>query len=147
MKKGRFLSFSALAVLGATAYAVNYLIQNDKFSNDTKETLKNVITSAKDVGSDIKRTYTSIVNKDDIDYSKKSLGNSAKKLYDDSITLVKDASDDVITFVKKQISKNDEKEDIKPKKETKVIKKSNTTKTNNKKTTKNNKSTAKKTKK
>lgn len=93
-----------LAVIGATAYTINYLAKNDEFSNETIEDLDQVVLNAKKVGKDVKRTYTSLVNKEDIDKPAKSLQKSLTDLFDNSVSLTKSASGDVYNYFKDNIN-------------------------------------------
>ena len=97
MKKRNIFSLLTLATLGTMAYLVNYFIQNDEFSEETIKEFNHLVKHAKNVGNDVKRTYTSLGNKKSFETSTKSLGNSAKKLYSSGLTLVKDAGSDIYT--------------------------------------------------
>ena len=97
MKKRNIFSLLTLATLGTMAYLVNYFIQNDEFSEETIEEFNHLDKKKKNVGNDVKRTYTSLGNKKNFENSTKSLGNSAKKLYSSGLTLVKGASNDIYT--------------------------------------------------
>ena len=104
-----------LAVIGATAYTINYLAQNDEFSNDTKEDLDLLVSNAKNVGKDVKRTYTSLINKENIDKPAKSLQKNLSNLFDNSVSLTKNASEDVYNYIKDNINKEENKKNIKSK--------------------------------
>ena len=130
MKFRNFVLTVGLAVIGATAYTINYLAQNDEFSDNTKEDLDQVVLNAKKVGKDVKRTYTSLMNKEDIDKPAKSLQKNLSELFDNSVSLTKNASGDVYNYFKDNINTEDNK-----KKSSKKTSKKTTTKkkTTNKK--------------
>ena len=122
MKFRNFVLTVGLAVIGATAYTINYLAQNDEFSNDTKEDLDQFVSNAKKVGKDVQRTYTSLVNKEDIDKPAKSLQKNLTELFDNSVSLTKNASGDVYNYFKDNLSSEDNKKKS-TKKNTKTTKK------------------------
>lgn len=123
MKFRNFVLTVGLAVIGATAYTINYLAQNDEFSDNTKEDLDQVVLNAKKVGKDVQRTYTSLMNKEDIDKPAKSLQKNLSELFDNSVSLTKNASGDVYNYFKDNMATDDSK-----KKTTKKISKKTTTK-------------------
>ena len=102
MKFKTFLSLTALTALGTMAYAVNYLAKNEEFSEDTIEKYNHLIKNVKAVGSDVKRTYTSIGDKAGFKSSTTSLSKNAKKMYDNGISLVKTASNDMYNVFKEK---------------------------------------------
>lgn len=104
MKFRNFVLTVGLAVIGATAYTLNYLAQNDEFSDNTKEDLDQVVIHAKKVGKDVQRTYTSLMNKEDIDKPTKSLQKNLSELFDNSVSLTKNASSDVYNYFKDNMS-------------------------------------------
>lgn len=109
MKFRNFVLTVGLAVIGATAYTINYLAQNDELSNDTKEDLDQFVSNAKKVGKDVKRTYTSLVNKEDIDKPTKSLQKNLSELFDNSVSLTKNASGDVYNYFKDNLATDNTK--------------------------------------
>ena len=109
MKLKNLVLTVGLAVIGATAYTINYLAQNDEFSDDTKENLDQFVSNAKKVGKDVKRTYTSLVNKEDIDKPTKSLQKNLSELFDNSVSLTKNASGDVYNYFKDTLSTDNNK--------------------------------------
>lgn len=126
MKFKNFLLTVGLAVIGATAYTLNYLAQNDEFSTDTKEDLDQVVLNAKKVGKDVKRTYTSLMNKEDIDKPAKSLQRNLTELFDNSVSLTKNASGDVYNYFKDNMATENKKKKVtkKPTKKSTTKKKS-----------------------
>ena len=137
MKFKTFLSLTALTALGTMAYAVNYLAKNEEFSEDTIEKYNHLIKNVKAVGSDVKRTYTSIGDKAGFKSSTTSLSKNAKKMYDNGISLVKTASSDMYNVFKEKFI-DDEVDSVKKKK----INKKSTSKSKTK-ISKNNKNTKK----
>lgn len=117
MKKSTFFTMFTFATLGAFAYVINDFIKNDEFSEDTIDQYYNMIKNAKSVGSDVKRTYTSLGDKNKFQKSTKTLGANTKKLYNSGISLVKGAGSDIYAhFADKfnQIEEKDKKKINKP---------------------------------
>lgn len=130
MKLKTFISLTAITALSSIAYAINYLAKNDEFSEDTIEKYNHLVKNVKAVGNDVKRTYTYIGDKKNFDSSTKSLGKNVKKLYDNGVSLVKVASNDMYSVFKDKFN-SDEKENNNSKHK-KVSKKSKKTKSSKK---------------
>ena len=105
MGKGKGLTFTIFAALGALAGYATYMASKDEFSDETKDRYDKVVNKVKNVGTDLKRTYTSIGDKESFNTSTKNLGNSAMKLVEKAGNLVASASSDMYKFASSQISK------------------------------------------
>ena len=101
-KKG--LTFTVFAALGAITGYATYMASKDKFSDETKDKYDVFLNKAKNVGTDIQRTYTSIGDKDQFTTSSKNLTESAKKLADKTGDLVISATSDMYKLAKDQIT-------------------------------------------
>ena len=108
MKKGTLFTMFTFATLGAFAYVINDFIKNDEFSEDTIDQYYNMIKNAKSVGSDVKRTYTSLGDKNKFKKSTKALGANTKKLYSSGLSLVKGAGSDIYTHFADKFSQVEE---------------------------------------
>ena len=104
MGKGKGLTFTVFAALGAIAGYATYMARKDEFSDETKDTYEVFINKARNVGTDIKRTYTSIGNKKQFTNNTKNLKESATKLASEVGTLVKSATSDIYQHAKSQVS-------------------------------------------
>ena len=149
MGKGKGLTFTLFAALGAFVWYASYMASKDEFSEETKDKYDTFMIKAKNVGTDIKRTYTSIGDKSRFTSNTKNLGESTKKLASRATDLVVSATSDMYKNVKSQVSEvisntmGDFVGDDTPKK--KVVKKTSSTKKSPKKLVK--KTTKKTTKK
>ncbi len=138
MGKGKGLTFTVFAALGALVGYASYMASKNEFSEETKDKYDSFLSKAKNVGTDIKRTYTSIGDKSRFTSNTKNLGESTKKLATKASDLVISATSDMYKNVKSYVSeainnaKSDFGEDVKKK----VVKKSNSTKKSPKKTAK-----------
>lgn len=104
MGKGKGLTFTVFAALGAIAGYATYMARKDEFSDETKDTYEVFINKARNVGTDIKRTYTSIGNKKQFTNNTKNLKESATKLASEVGTLFKSATSDIYQHAKSQVS-------------------------------------------
>lgn len=95
MGKGGFLKFAALTALGAIAGYATYMASKDEFSDETKDRYGKVLNKIKNVGTDIKRTYTAVGDKDSFKTATSNLGNSAMKLAEKTGDLMLSASSDM----------------------------------------------------
>lgn len=115
MSKGKGLTFTVFAILGAVAGYATYMASKNEFSDETKENYDKVVNKFKNVSTDIKRTYTAIGDKTAFKKSTKDLGVSTKKLAKKASGLVASASSDMYKFAKEKIknavnnSNNDDK--------------------------------------
>lgn len=149
MGKGKGITFTLFAMLGALTGFATYMASKDEFSEDTKDKVDTVLNKLQNVGTDIKRTYTSIGDKDSFKESSKNLGTSSMKLATKTGDLIKSGAADMYKFTKKMIGDaiekytdddtNDDYDDIdanyvskKPKKK-KSVKKTASKKTGKKK--------------
>ena len=148
MGKGKGLTFTVFAALGAFVGYASYMARKNEFSEETKDKYDNFLNKAKNVGTDIKRTYTSIGDKSKFTSNTKNLSESTKKLANKATDLVVSAANDMYQNVKSRVSEtlsgamNDFDFDDLTKK--KVIKKVKSVKKTPKKTTKSTKTTKKK---
>ncbi|MBQ2205106.1 MAG: hypothetical protein II411_04365 [Lachnospiraceae bacterium] len=103
MGRRKGLSFTLFAALTAlTGYAA-YMAKKDEFSDETKDRYDSVVDKIKNVGTDIKRTYTSIGDKKEFTASTKYLSESAKNLAKNTGNLVVSASSDMFKFAKNSV--------------------------------------------
>lgn len=148
MGKGKGLTFTVFAALGAFVGYASYMARKNEFSEETKDKYDNFLNKAKNVGTDIKRTYTSIGDKSKFTSNTKNLSESTKKLANKATDLVVSAANDMYQNVKSRVSEtlsgamNDFDFDDLTKK--KVVKKVKSVKKTPKKTTKSTKTTKKK---
>ena len=148
MGKGKGLTFTMFAALGAFVGYASYMARKNEFSEETKDKYDNFLNKAKNVGTDIKRTYTSIGDKSKFTSNTKNLSESTKKLANKATDLVVSAANDMYQNVKSRVSEtlsgamNDFDFDDLTKK--KVVKKVKSVKKTPKKTTKSSKTTKKK---
>jgi hypothetical protein len=144
MGKGKGLTFTLFAALGAFVGYASYMAKQNEFSEDTKDKYDTFISKAKNVGTDLKRTYTSIGDKSKFTASTKNLSESTKKLASKATDLVVSATNDMYNNVKSYVSEaisnavldfDDYETPKKSIKKTKAVKKSakKTTKTTKKK--------------
>lgn len=144
MGKGKGLTFTMFAALGALVGYASYMAKQNEFSEDTKDKYDTFISKAKNVGTDLKRTYTSIGDKSKFTASTKNLSESAKKLANKATELVVSATNDMYNNVKSYVGEaisnanfdfDDYEEPKKAIRKTKSLKKSakKTTKTTKKK--------------
>ena len=114
MGKGKLFTFGMFAALGAIAGYTTYMINKNEFSDDTKNEYDKVLNKIKNVGTDIKRTYTSIGDKDEFTNNSKNLGSSTMKLFKTTRNLVASATSDMYNNAKEKIksaSKNVKSDD------------------------------------
>lgn len=104
MGKGKGLTFTVFAALGAFVGYASYMAKQNEFSDDTKEKYDTFINKAKNVGTDLKRTYTSIGDKSKFTASTKNLSESTKKLASKATDLVVSATNDMYNNVKSYVS-------------------------------------------
>lgn len=144
MGKGKGLTFTLFAALGAFVGYASYMAKRNEFSEDTKDKYDTFISKAKNVGTDLQRTYTSIGDKSKFTANTKNLSESAKKLANKATDLVVSATNDMYNNVKSYVSEaisnaaldfDDYETPKKAVKKTKAVKKvaKKTTKTSKKK--------------
>lgn len=104
MGKGKGLTFTLFAALGAFVGYASYMAKQNEFSEDTKDKYDTFISKAKNVGTDLKRTYTSIGDKSKFTASTKNLSESTKKLASKATDLVVSATNDMYNNVKSYVS-------------------------------------------
>lgn len=104
MGKGKGLSFTLFAVLGALTGYASYMARKDEFSDETKNKYDIFLNKAKNVGTDIQRTYTSIGDKREFTHNTKNLSESAKKLASKAGDLVMSATVDMYNHAKSQVA-------------------------------------------
>lgn len=104
MGKGKGLTFTLFAVLGALSGYASYMASKDEFSDETKSKYDNFLNKAKNVGTDIQRTYTSIGDKREFTNNTKNLSESAKKLASKAGDLVMSATVDMYNHAKNQVA-------------------------------------------
>ena len=102
MGKGKGLTFTVFAALGALAGYASYMAHKNEFSEETINRYDTFLNKAKNVGNDIQRTYTSIGDKQKFTANTKNLGESAKKLAGKATDLVASASGDMFRHAKQQ---------------------------------------------
>ena len=126
MKKSTGFLLGFVSAIGVVSYMVSEVIKDDSFSDETKDNYNTFIKDAKRVGSDLKRTYTAIGDKDEFLNMTSSLQNNAKKLAKNTGNLLKEGASNVIDYYKEKINEKaskyiDEDEEVAPKK--KVVEK------------------------
>lgn len=104
MGKGKGLTFTLFAVLGALSGYASYMARKDEFSDETKNKYDNFVNKAKNVVTDIQRTYTSIGDKKEFTNNTKNLSESAKKLASKAGDLVMSATVDMYNQAKTQVA-------------------------------------------
>lgn len=104
MGKGKGLTFTLFAVLGALSGYASYMARKDEFSDETKNKYDNFVNKAKNVVTDIQRTYTSIGDKREFTNNTKNLSESAKKLASKAGDLVMSATVDMYNQAKTQVA-------------------------------------------
>ena len=132
MSRGRGLTFTLFAALGAIVGYASYMAKENEFSDETKDKYDMFLNKARNVGNDLQRTYTTIGDKKEFTASTKNLSESAKKLANKAGDLVISATNDMYNSAKAMVTNAFESAE-----------KANTVKTTTKKPTK--KATAKKT--
>ena len=80
------------------------MAKRNEFSEDTKDKYDTFISKAKNVGTDLQRTYTSIGDKSKFTANTKNLSESAKKLANKATDLVVSATNDMYNNVKSYVS-------------------------------------------
>lgn len=105
MAKNKGLLFTVFAAIGALTGYATYMANKDEFSSDTKDKYDSFLDKAKNVGSDIQRTYTSIGDKSEFTSSTKSLSENAKDLATNAGNLVASATTDMYNSAKKNVAK------------------------------------------
>lgn len=105
MAKNKGLLFTIFAALGALTGYATYMANQDEFSDDTKDKYDSFLNKAKNVSTDIQRTYTSIGDKREFEANTKNLGKNAKNLATDAGNLVVSATTDIYNSAKKNVSK------------------------------------------
>ena len=103
MGKGKGLTFTVFAALGALAGYASYMARKNEFSEETINKYDTFLNKAKNVGNDIQRTYTSIGDKQKFTANTKNLGESAKKLAGKATDLVASASGDMFKHARQQV--------------------------------------------
>ena len=103
MGKGKGLTFTMFAALGAFVGYASYMARKNEFSEETKDKYDNFLNKARNVGTDIKRTYTSIGDKSKFTSNTKNLSESAKKLANKATDLVVSMTNDVYQNVKSRV--------------------------------------------
>ena len=104
MGKGRGLTFTLFAVLGAITGYASYMARKDEFSDETKDKYDVFLNKAKNVGTDIQRTYTSIGDKKQFTNNTKNLSESAKKLASNAGDLIASATVDIYNHAKSHMA-------------------------------------------
>ena len=104
MGKGKGLTFTLFAALGALTGYASYMARKNQFSEETKDKYDSFLNKAKNVGTDIKRTYTSIGDKSKFTTNTKNLSESTKKLASKATDLVVSATNDMYNNVKSYVS-------------------------------------------
>lgn len=104
MGKGKGLTFTLFAVLGAVTGYATYMARKDEFSEETKDKYDVFLNKAKNVGTDIQRTYTSIGDKKQFTNSTKNLSESAKKLASKAGDLVMSATADIYNHARSHVT-------------------------------------------
>lgn len=105
MKKNYFSSLLKLIGVGAVFGLTGYAISKSKFSKETKDYYADALDSVKNVGDDIKRTYTAIGNEKDFKAKSNNLKESAKDLAKNAGKLILSASSDVYNNVSDSVKK------------------------------------------
>lgn len=139
MGKGRGLTFTLFAVLGAMVGYASYMAKENEFSEETKDKYDMFLNKAKNVGNDIQRTYTTIGDKKQFTNSTKNLTESAKKLASKASDLVISATNDMYQSARAKVSnaiENVSSSDFSMPKASKKATKKTTKKSTAKKTTK-----------
>ena len=103
MGKGKGLTFTIFATLGALVGYASYMASKNEFSEETINRYDTFLNKAKNVGTDIQRTYTSIGDKQKFTANTKNLGESAKKLAGRATDLVASASGDMFRHAREQV--------------------------------------------
>ena len=104
MGKGKGLTFTLFAILGAVTGYASYMARKDEFSDETKSKYDVFLNKAKNVGTDLQRTYTSIGDKKQFTNSTKNLSESAMKLASKAGDLVVSATTDIYKHAKSQVA-------------------------------------------
>lgn len=104
MGKGKGLTFTLFAALGAMVGYASYMARENEFSEETKDKYDVFLNKAKNVGSDLQRTYTTIGDKKKFTESTKDLSESAKKLASKASDLVLSATSDMYKNAKAKVS-------------------------------------------
>ena len=81
------------------------MINKDEFSDETKDRYDTVLNKIKNVGTDIKRTYTSIGDKDTFLKNTNNLKVNAKKLALKTGNLITSATNDMYNSAKNKVKK------------------------------------------
>ena len=110
MSNNKGFAFTVFAILGALTGYATYIASKDGFSEETIDKYDTVLNKAKNVGTDIKRTYTSIGDKTRFESNTMNLGKSVKKLATDAGELVISATGDMYKHDKKDVKKMEKKE-------------------------------------
>lgn len=105
MANNKGFAFTVFAILGALTGYATYIASKNGFSEETIDKYDTVLNKAKNVGTDLKRTYTSIGDKDKFESSSMNLGKSVKKLASDASELVISATGDMYEHAKKDMQK------------------------------------------
>lgn len=105
MSNNKGFAFTVFAILGALTGYATYIASKDGFSEETIDKYDTVLNKAKNVGTDIKRTYTSIGDKTRFESNTMNLGKSVKKLATDAGELVISATGDMYKHAKKDVKK------------------------------------------
>lgn len=111
MKKSTGFLLGFVSALGVISYMVSEVIKDDSFSEEAKDNYNSFIKDAKRVGTDIKRTYTAIGDKEEFRNMTSSLHNNAKKLAKNTGSLLKEGASNVIDYYKDKFSDLSNKED------------------------------------
>ena len=105
MKKGYISSLVKVASIGAIFGFAKYMIEKNKFSKETKTCYSEALDSVKNVGSDIKRTYTAIGDEKAFKAKSDNLKESAKTLAKNTGKLILSASSDVYNYASDNVKK------------------------------------------
>ncbi|MDO5563624.1 MAG: hypothetical protein Q4F88_00120 [Eubacteriales bacterium] len=103
-KKFGFAELLFASAIGCVGGIVYYLAKNDKFSEETNDNYKDVINNAKEFGQGVKRTYTSVGNKDSFSEEGKELGAKTMDLLKSTKEMISSGAGDAYDFVKTNIS-------------------------------------------
>lgn len=105
MANNKGFTFTIFAILGALTGYATYIASKNGFSEETIDKYDTVLNKAKNVGTDIKRTYTSIGDKERFESNTVNLGKNVKKLASDAGNLVISATGDMYEHAKKDVKK------------------------------------------
>lgn len=106
MSKGKGLTFTVFAILGALTGYATYMARKNEFSNETVDKYGAMLNKAKHVGVDLKRAYTSIGDEKGFIENTNNLKKNAQKLAENAGSLVKSATNDMYKYAKSNVEKS-----------------------------------------